>query len=197
MPTTHARGYGRAARWAALALLVISAVPASSCAAEPAALPAGFIDDRGQRVDQRTLRRPLRLIAFGYTSCPDVCPLTLLAMHRALVHLAGDAAKIDPMFITVDPDRDSIAALHRYVGAFDARIRGYRGDPAQLARLASRLDVRYWRDSTGTDPRQYGMSHTATLFLLRRDGEIAARIDQTLNVDTLAQSIVSAVRALE
>ena len=155
----------------------------------------GFVDDLGRPVNQRTLDRPYRLLVFGYTSCPDVCPLTLVAVHRALALLGERAAAIDPVFVTVDPDRDSVQKIHAYVTAFDPRIRGYRGDEQALDRLTQRMHVRYWREALSDDAKDYAMSHTATLFLLAHNEQVLDKIEHVANPAALTKAIVKAVQS--
>ena len=157
---------------------------------------SGFTDDSGRRVERRHLQRSMRIVLFGYTTCPDVCPLTLLALHQALVTLGSQANLIDPVFITVDPGRDTIARLHNYVQAFDARIRAYRGEPHRLERLAEELDVQYSREPTGAGAEDYGMNHTDTLFFIARDGRVLARVHHYTNPTILGEAIVSAYRGV-
>jgi protein SCO1/2 len=155
---------------------------------------SGMIDDLGQPADRQTLHRPLRLLIFGYTTCPDVCPLTLLAVHQALSQLGPLADDVDPMFVTVDPDRDSQEKLHQYVESFDPRIRAYRGSDHSLEHLAQPLRVRYWREVLYPGSSDYSMSHTATLFLLNRNQQLLIPIEHTDAADSLASAIVRAVR---
>jgi protein SCO1/2 len=195
LPTSPQTDFDPRTTLLALAMLLLAVAAPTLAGAEERAQPlSGFIDDRGHRVDDHTLVRPLRLIVFGYTKCPDVCPLTLAAVHQALGQLGDEAARIDPMFVTVDPERDSVAVLHQYLSAFDDGIRGYRGDEAHLDTFARSLHVLYWREPTGPGPGDYGMSHTATLFLIRRDGRIVARVPHNIDPKALAQSILRAVR---
>jgi protein SCO1 len=158
---------------------------------------AGFTDDLGRPVSVQTLHQPLRLVVFGYTSCPDVCPLTLLAVHQALEQLGPLAAGVDPMFVTVDPDRDTEQRLHQYVSAFDARIRGYRAADAELSQLTRDLQVRYWRETLYPDSPDYSMNHTSTLFVLSPEQKILARIPHIDQADRLAGAIVAAIRRVQ
>ena len=194
MSTKRRRRRAQTGLCASVAMGLLTASLAGVAAANPAASSQGFVDDLGHAVDEGSTHKPLQLVVFGYTSCPDVCPLTLVAVHRALVALGPQAAKIDPVFVTVDPERDTLAVLHQYVEAFDGRIRGYRGDADTLAQFAARLHVRYWRESTGPKPDDYGMSHTAALFVLTPDGRVAARIEQSSNPEFLTSSLVTAMQ---
>jgi protein SCO1/2 len=178
-----------------LALLLIGGPTCGSAAPAPTAgLLAGFVDDLGQPVSNQPSTQPLRLVVFGYTSCPDVCPLTLLAVHQALEKLAAEAAQVEPLFVTVDPDRDSVQQLHQYVSSFDPRIRALRGTDAALRTLTRRLHVQYWRESLYPNSKDYAMSHTATLFLLGPNQQVVARIPHSDQAGMLADAIVRAVR---
>ncbi len=176
--------------------LIASATQAQRTSGAPAeGLLSGFVDDLGHEVDRRTLRRPLRLVFFGYTSCPDVCPLTLAAVHRALQTLGPIADRIDPVFVTVDPDRDTVTRLHSYVSAFDSRIRAYRADPRRLDTLTRALNVRYRREET-PGSRDYSVSHTATMFVIDRDGRVLAQVYHYTDPTALSDEIVTAVRPI-
>jgi protein SCO1/2 len=157
----------------------------------------GFVDDRGSSLSAEAPSSSLTLLTFGYTSCPDVCPLTLQAVHQALVSLGPDADRLSVYFVTVDSERDDTARLHQYVGAFDDRIRALRGSDAALQSLTARLHVRYWRESLYPDSTDYVMSHTSTLFLLDPRHRVLARIPHEDRPDLLARAIVRAVRKVE
>lgn len=202
------RGGARTLRWAAIIALVaglavavaLRPVPSGSAPQVAVAAPnlfAGFIDDLGRPVLGQTAGKKYRLIEFGYTHCPDVCPLTLVAVRTALRALGPLADQVEAVFVTVDPERDSIEVLHRHVSAFDPRIRAYRGDQKALDRLCTRLQLRYWREPDGPGSNGYGMSHSATLVLLRSDGAVSERIHFSEDPAVLAESIVSAVNSAE
>jgi len=202
------RGGARALRWIAIIALVaglavaaaLRPVPSGSALQVAAAAPnlfAGFTDDLGRPVLGQTAGKKYRLIEFGYTHCPDVCPLTLVAVRTALRTLGPLADRVEPVFVTVDPERDSVEVLHRHVSAFDPRIRAYRGDQKALDRLCTRLQLRYWREPDAPGSNGYGMSHSATLVLLRNDGIVPERIHYIEDPAVLAESIVSAVHSAE
>lgn len=191
---------------AACVLLCAGALAGAGWPAAAAARPAlhagplaGFTDDLGHVVAADAPAPPLRLVVFGYTTCPDVCPLTMVAVHRALVQLARRGVSLPVAFVSVDPARDTVERLHDYVSAFDERIRGYRvEDDAVLDRFAAGLKVRYWRESLGNGSPEYFMSHTPTLFLARANGDVLYAIPHEPNPDKLARAILSAgLRAAE
>jgi protein SCO1 len=129
------------------------------------------------------------LVSFGYTSCPDVCPTTLQAVHTVLERLGPGADQLVPIFITVDPARDTRERLGLFVGNFDARIRGI-SDPAAVAdalrAFHARAEVR--RDPSGSG---YTVNHTAVLYVLDRDRRVVAALPEATT--TLAESLYAAV----
>jgi protein SCO1/2 len=194
-PDSRARTVPAAPGWRRMALATLSAALLSGPAiAIAGSLLDGFTDDQGSELASAPISRPLTLLAFGYTSCPDVCPLTLLAVHQALVQLGRDADRVAAYFVTVDPERDSVARLHQYVGSFDERIRALRGPDASLEALTGHLKVRYWREALYPDSTDYVMSHTATLFLLDQHQHVLARIPHDDRADVLAGRIVREVK---
>jgi len=128
---------------------------------DPAGRPRTLADYRGKVV----------AVFFGYTQCPDVCPTTLAALAEASRALAGDADKVQVVFITVDPDRDTAALLAQYVPAFDPRFVGLRGDAAATERVAREFKVIYQK-VPGATPDRYTMDHSAGIFLFDRAGRL-------------------------
>lgn len=120
------------------------------------------------------LGRPA-MVFFGFTFCPDVCPTTLLNISDWLEALGPEAEQLAIALITVDPDRDTPAALADYLSNFDPRITGLTGSLDQIARAAQDFRVRY--EKVPTDGGDYTMNHTAGVFLFRADGRFANIID--------------------
>lgn len=131
-----------------------------------------------QRADGRPfhtadLNGRLSLVFFGYTFCPDVCPLTLAEVTQVRRLLGPDAERVDIYFVTVDPARDTSERLQRYVKAFDPAIEGLTGTPAALDEMRSAFGaVATRRDAPDGGPN-YFMDHTAGLFLVDRSGGIS------------------------
>ncbi|MBN9009222.1 MAG: SCO family protein, partial [Rhizobiales bacterium] len=130
--------------------------------------PFQLIDTKsGRQVTDRDFRGKWLLVFFGYTHCPDVCPTTLSEIADAMAKLGPLADRIQPLFITVDPLRDTQQTLADYTTAFDPRILGLTGTPDQVAAAASAYKVYYAKRVVGDD---YFVDHTGTVYVMRPDG---------------------------
>jgi len=128
-----------------------------------------------------------QLIYFGYTFCPDICPTSLAAMVQALKKLGPKADRIQPLFITVDPERDTLEVLRKYTSYFHPRLLGLTGPPHMISRTADQFRVRYEKVvQEGRDPDKYAMDHTSSLFLLGPNSEFVAKFAHGLPADQLA-----------
>ncbi|WP_310498593.1 SCO family protein [Sandarakinorhabdus sp.] len=132
-----------------------------------------LIDQTGRKVTDKDFAGQYRLIYFGYTFCPDVCPTDVAMMTKGLnafaASNASDAAKVQPIFITIDPVRDTPAALAPFVAAFHPRLIGLTGTPAQIAAVSRTFGV-YGKRMPGGDDQNYLMDHSAMLYLFGPDG---------------------------
>jgi protein SCO1 len=138
--------------------------------------PFTLQDGNGRQVTDRDFRGKYMLVYFGYTFCPDVCPTTLNEVAGALDHLGGKAAKLQPIFITVDPKRDTVPVVKQYVEAFSPRLIGLTGSPEQIAQVAQEYRVYYAEHRTGPGPNDYSMDHSSILYLMGPDGRFVAPI---------------------
>ena len=130
----------------------------------------------GRSVMSEDFRGRFQLIAFGFVSCPDVCPTTLLEMSHVLAALGPRARHLQPIFITVDPQRDTAQVLGAYTQAFDARIIGLTGSLDLVRRAANHFKVQFAKvQEPGANPNVYTMDHTAGMFLLSPDGTLVDR----------------------
>lgn len=159
-------------------------------------------DPNGRAVTNEDFLGRFQLIAFGYTSCPDVCPTTLLEMKEVLKHLGEKAAQLQPIFITVDPERDSAQVMREYTSAFDPRILGLRGSEELTRRAAAEFRVRYEKvRDPAAPPGSYTVDHSAGMILLGPDGrpvlrfayatparQVAERIDALMQENSSRQS---------
>ena len=138
--------------------------------------PFTLVDGSGAQVTDRDFRGRYMLIYFGYTLCPDVCPTTLNEMADALDRLGSTADRLQPIFITVDPDRDLPNVVKRYTEAFSPRLLGLTGSEGQIARVAQAYRVYYAKHRTGPQPNDYTMDHSSVLYLMGPDGKFIAPI---------------------
>jgi protein SCO1/2 len=111
------------------------------------------------------------VVFFGYTQCPDVCPTTMAEMATVMQKLGPLADRVQVLFITLDPERDTQELLANYVPAFDKRFLGLRGTPEQTAKTAKEFKV-FYSKVPGTDPGSYTIDHTAGSYVFDRDGRL-------------------------
>ena len=130
----------------------------------------------GRTVTDRDFRGKYLLVYFGYTFCPDVCPTSLNTVADALERLGPKAAKIQPVFITIDPKRDTPDVVKQYAAAFGPRFLGLTGSQAQVDAVARAYRVYYREHRTGSGPNDYSMDHSSMLYLVGPDGEFVAPV---------------------
>ena len=133
-----------------------------------------------------------KLVYFGYTQCPDICPMGLQNMADALAALGPLGERITPVFISVDPERDTPAILKDFVSYFHPRTVGIAPSPAQLQALAPAWRIKYARAETGQG-RPYAVDHTSTIILVHPSGLAVGRFSHTLEGKDLADRVRAAV----
>ena len=141
----------------------------------------------GRVVTDRDFRGNYLLIYFGYTYCPDVCPTTLQSVAVALDRLGPKSAKIQPLFVTVDPARDTPALLAQYPAAFSPRLLGLSGTPDEIAAIEREYRIYaaiHRGGSTG-----YTVDHSSALFLMGPDGRFVASLPADMAGPDLATAI--------
>lgn len=143
--------------------------------------PFALTDGAGHTVTDRDLRGRYALIYFGYTFCPDICPTTLNEVAGALDKLGPRADRIQPVFISVDPKRDTPKVVAEYVAAFSPRILGLSGTPDQIASVAREYRVYYAEVKPEAPGADYTVDHSSILYLVDPQGRFIApiRTDQT------------------
>lgn len=186
----------RVARWVMAA--AISAMAGRGLAASPTApLPeirAQFTLQAldGHEVTQSNYAGRWLLVYFGYTFCPDVCPTVLLNVGHALQSLGPPGARLQPIFITVDPARDTASRLQRYLAAFSPRIVGLRGDAQQLAAAARQFHVYYQARSLGNG--DYAVDHSSYLYVIAPDGRLVKVLPDSLPLTQLTAELKALVQ---
>jgi protein SCO1 len=158
----------------------------------PASLVGGpftLEDGNGKQVTDRDFHGKHMLVYFGYTFCPDVCPTTLNEVADALDHLGAKANSLEPIFITVDPKRDTPAVVKQYTAAFSPKLIGLTGTPEQIANVAKAYRVYYAEHRTGPGPNDYSMDHSSILYLMGPDGKFIAPVRADESGKDMAEDI--------
>ena len=140
----------------------------------PAAIggPFQLTDQAGQAVTEQSLKGKPTLIFFGFTHCPDVCPTSLFEISEVLKAMGKDADKVNAWFVSVDPERDTAAAMKDYLSSFDPHLKGLTGDPQAVAKVIS--SYRVYARKVPLKDGDYTMDHTALIYLMDRDGNFVA-----------------------
>ncbi|KRQ16599.1 MULTISPECIES: SCO family protein [Bradyrhizobium] len=155
-------------------LIIFWAMGGVSKVAQPAAIggPFQLTDQNGKTVTEASLKGKPTLIFFGYTHCPDVCPTSLFEMSEVLRAMGKDADKVNAVFISVDPERDTPATMKDYLSSFDPHLEGLSGDPAETAKVIT--SYRVYAKKVPTKDGDYTMDHTALIYLIDRDGRFVS-----------------------
>jgi protein SCO1/2 len=184
--------------FAAIALCLVASGAALWVASAPAAAPVtGTIggpfrleEGDGKIVTDQDFRGKYLLVYFGYTLCPDACPTTLQSVAVALSALGTKAQELQPLFITVDPKRDTPAAMARYTAAFSSQIIGLSGDAADISAVEKEYKVQAIITKTGPGPNEYAIDHSSVLYLMGPDGRFVALLRADATGPELAQAIL-------
>ena len=132
--------------------------------------PFALIDQNGKTVTDQDFRGRFMLVFFGFTHCPDICPAELQVMAQSLDALGAKAEDVVPIFITLDPERDTQEAVGAYVKNFGPRFLGLTGSPEAIAAAAKAYRVAYakFQEPASSD---YSIDHSALVYLMGKDGE--------------------------
>ncbi|MGC2084650.1 MAG: SCO family protein [Bradyrhizobium sp.] len=142
--------------------------------AAPAAIggPFQLTDQSGATVTDKSLQGRPTLIFFGFTHCPDVCPTSLFEISEVLRAMGPDADRVNAYFISVDPERDTPAAMKDYLSSFDPHLKGLTGDPEVMAKVTA--EYRVYAKKVPLKDGDYTMDHTALVYLMDRDGHFVS-----------------------
>lgn len=127
-------------------------------------------------LDTQQLRGKVVLLNFGFASCPDICPLVLARMGQALKQLGPEAGRVQGVFVSFDPERDTLALLAPYVRHFHPDMIGATGTPAEIAALAARFGVVYMKEDSGS-ASGYGFAHSDYIYLIDTKGRVRKLYD--------------------
>lgn len=149
--------------------------------------PFTLVDTRGKTVTDQTYRGKWMLIYFGYTFCPDACPTALNNISAALEKLGPEAEKIEPLFITVDPKRDTLQVMSNYLKSFDSRIVGLTGSKTQTDAAAHAYRV--YVSAQQTDGDDYLVDHSAYIYVMDSRGKFVSVIPGDMAGDKMADQL--------
>jgi protein SCO1/2 len=171
-----ARGQRRlASALGGFTLLAFAAIGGAELLRPSRAAPIAFelIDQDGRAVTPASFGDKWLLVYFGYTHCPDACPTALNDIAEALDRLGARRARVQPLFVTLDPERDTLDVLKPYTATFQAGIVGLTGAPERIAALAKAYHVEYRREPARVSG--YDLDHSSVIFLIDPAGRAVAR----------------------
>jgi len=157
--------------------------------AGPAAIggPFQLTDQTGQTVTDKSMQGRPSLIFFGFTHCPDVCPTTLFEISEVLKAMGADADRVNAYYISVDPERDTQAAMKEYLSSFDPRLKGLTGNAEEIAKVLS--EYRVYAKKVPLKDGDYTMDHTALIYLMDRDGKFVSPFNINRKPDDAASDL--------
>lgn len=165
-------------------------IPASQASETKFTAPFTLTNQNGKTVTQATFLGKPTLYFFGFTHCPDICPTTLGTLTTWLNTLGTDASKLNIVFISIDPERDTPASLKQYLSGFHPQITGATGTPDQLKAMAKEFMVYYAKvpQPTPQNPNDYTMSHSSMILMADKTGTFMGSLDaHTSDADAVSQ----------
>ena len=193
-------GLGFAGLVAAMSLSACQPKPAEKPPLEGATIGGDFtlVDEDGKVFSSDSLKGKYRVLYFGYTFCPDACPTDMAVLGKAMRQLdAKDpalSAKIQPLFVSVDPARDTPAVLKQFTDAFYPRLIGLTGSDAQIAKIAKQYAISYRKDPAPAGVSGYLMDHPRVAFLFDPDGKPIEMLPVDANADAVEADLEKWVR---
>jgi protein SCO1/2 len=148
-----------------------------------------LLDSDGNTRTLADFKGKVVVMFFGYTQCPDICPTTLTEMQQVMTLLGPQSDKVQVLFVTVDPERDTAVILKQYVPSFDPRFLGLRpADEAALEKVAKDFKI-YYKKVPGKTPGSYTMDHTAGSYAFDPEGRLRLYIKHAQGPETLAHDL--------
>jgi protein SCO1/2 len=193
----HRRFFVRLFRDSVALLLLPPALLPTSSIAQIAVPPKGsnvhfmLTGADGTAVTEQTYRGKWLVIYFGYTSCPDICPTTMMELAQALQTLGPRAEEVQAVFISVDPQRDKPSLLAEYLKTFDPRLAGLTGTSAQISAAAKSFNVFYERHDT--DDGNYTYDHSSYLYLVDPGGRLVEALLSDRGSEQIATTLLSLI----
>lgn len=184
-----------------LVLLAHLAIPLAAGAAKPSDFKTGVFEPPrpapdfslrgadGSELKLSRYRGKVVALGFGYTSCPDVCPTTLLYLAQAREKLGAAGKEFQVVYLTVDPDRDSAERLRKYLDSFDATFVGGTGSPGQLADVRKAYGIVISKQPVQGNPTAYFVHHSAFVYLIDRAGNLRALMPFGVSADDIAHDV--------
>jgi cytochrome oxidase Cu insertion factor (SCO1/SenC/PrrC family) len=155
--------------------------------------PFTLTDQTGKKVTEKDFLGHYMLVFFGYTYCPDVCPTELQVMSAALDSMGSKADNIQPVFITIDPQRDTADVMKQYVSNFYPRLIGLTGTPEEVANVAKVYRVYYSKVESKSGANDYLMDHSSIVYLMDTHGTFLKHFTYTTDAAELAKAIEAAI----
>jgi cytochrome oxidase Cu insertion factor (SCO1/SenC/PrrC family) len=155
--------------------------------------PFTLTDQNGRKVSEKDFLGKPMLVIFGFTFCPDICPTELQVMTAALDAMGADGEWIQPVFITIDPERDTPSVMKAYVENFSPRLMGLTGTPDEIAAVAKAYRVYYAKAPNQASPESYLMDHSSIIYLMGPDGGFVKHFTYTADAAKLTQDLKDAL----
>jgi protein SCO1/2 len=155
--------------------------------------PFAMTNQDGKRVTEKDFHGRYMLVFFGFTYCPDICPTELQVMTAALAELGEDGKAIQPVFVSVDPERDSPENVKAYVENFSAGLVGLTGSPEDVAAMAKAYRV-FYQKVPGPTAQDYTLDHSSIIYLMGPDGKFRKHFTYTTDPKALAEGLRQAMR---
>lgn len=172
---------------------MLASAPAAAQSPDPLADrfggPFSLVTQNGRRVSDADFRGRFLLVYFGYTRCPDVCPVDLLVLSKAMEALGPEGERVQPLFITVDPARDTQALLADYLSGFHPKMLGLTGSEAEIADVVRAYKVHRVKYTPAGDPANYGIDHSSLTYLMGPDGKFRTLIPHGAGSERIAEIV--------